>query len=82
MTIKPETLLIRPFVVCAVLRGITFDQVGVCLLADAQSAKCPWQDVLFLMSARTMANARGSRGCIEYFKPALSNNTHLSHQHN
>mmetsp|Transcript_40120 Transcript_40120/g.76693 ORF Transcript_40120/g.76693 Transcript_40120/m.76693 type:complete len:594 (+) Transcript_40120:43-1824(+) len=36
MTIKPETLLIRPFVVCAVLRGITFDQARYASFIDLQ----------------------------------------------
>ena len=26
MIVRPETALVRPFIVCAVLRGITFDQ--------------------------------------------------------
>lgn len=26
MIVKPETALVRPFVVCAILRGITFNQ--------------------------------------------------------
>ena len=26
MRVKPETALVRPFVACAVLRGLTFDQ--------------------------------------------------------
>ncbi|KAL3682275.1 hypothetical protein R1sor_000297 [Riccia sorocarpa] len=36
MTVKPETSLIRPFVVCAVLRGITFNQARYDSFIDLQ----------------------------------------------
>jgi len=36
MHVKPETLLIRPFVVCAVLRGITFDKARYDSFLDLQ----------------------------------------------
>ncbi|BBN19081.1 phenylalanyl-tRNA synthetase beta chain [Marchantia polymorpha subsp. ruderalis] len=36
MTVKPETSLIRPFVVCAVLRGITFTQARYNSFIDLQ----------------------------------------------
>ncbi|KAL2608030.1 hypothetical protein R1flu_026603 [Riccia fluitans] len=36
MTVKPETSLIRPFVVCAVLRGITFSQARYDSFIDLQ----------------------------------------------
>ncbi|KAL5183199.1 Phenylalanine--tRNA ligase beta subunit, cytoplasmic [Glycine soja] len=36
MHVKPETSLIRPYVVCAVLRGITFDKVRYSSFIDLQ----------------------------------------------
>ncbi|KAI3431573.1 hypothetical protein D9Q98_004623 [Chlorella vulgaris] len=36
MTVKPETALVRPFVVCAVLRGIDFDSVRYNSFIDLQ----------------------------------------------
>ena len=36
MVVKPETLLVRPFVVCAVLRGIKFDQARYDSFIDLQ----------------------------------------------
>mmetsp|Transcript_7134 Transcript_7134/g.26239 ORF Transcript_7134/g.26239 Transcript_7134/m.26239 type:complete len:597 (+) Transcript_7134:164-1954(+) len=36
MTVKPETALIRPFVVCAVLRGCTFDKTRYDSFIDLQ----------------------------------------------
>jgi phenylalanyl-tRNA synthetase beta chain len=33
---KPETLLVRPFIVCAVLRGIKFDQARYDSFIDLQ----------------------------------------------
>jgi len=36
MTVKPETALVRPFVVCAVLRGVTFDKVRYNSFIDLQ----------------------------------------------
>ena len=36
MTVKPETALVRPFVVCAVLRGITFDAARYASFIDLQ----------------------------------------------
>ncbi|XP_010246767.1 PREDICTED: phenylalanine--tRNA ligase beta subunit, cytoplasmic-like isoform X1 [Nelumbo nucifera] len=36
MHVKPETSLIRPFIVCAVLRGITFDEVRYNSFIDLQ----------------------------------------------
>ncbi|XP_042451914.1 phenylalanine--tRNA ligase beta subunit, cytoplasmic-like isoform X4 [Zingiber officinale] len=36
MHVKPETSLIRPFVVCAVLRGITFDEARYNIFIDLQ----------------------------------------------
>eukprot|EP01018_Ginkgo_biloba_P034120 Gb_05062 [translate_table: standard] len=36
MHVKPETSLIRPFVVCAVLRGITFDEARYTSFIDLQ----------------------------------------------
>jgi hypothetical protein len=36
MVVKPETALVRPFVVCAVLRGVTFDPVRYNSFIDLQ----------------------------------------------
>ena len=36
MVVKPETLLVRPFVVCAVLRGVRFDQARYDSFIDLQ----------------------------------------------
>ena len=36
MTVRPETALVRPFVVCAVLRGVTFDAVRYNSFIDLQ----------------------------------------------
>ncbi|XP_043699622.1 phenylalanine--tRNA ligase beta subunit, cytoplasmic isoform X1 [Telopea speciosissima] len=36
MHVKPETLMIRPFVVCAVLRGVTFDEARYNSFIDLQ----------------------------------------------
>ena len=36
MTVKPETALVRPFVVCAVLRGVTLDQASFKGFIDLQ----------------------------------------------
>ncbi|KAG2427283.1 hypothetical protein HXX76_012479 [Chlamydomonas incerta] len=36
MTVKPETALVRPFVVCAVLRGVTFDAARYNSFIDLQ----------------------------------------------
>ena len=36
MVIKPETALVRPFVACAVLRGIHFDQARYASFIDLQ----------------------------------------------
>ncbi|XP_024526452.1 phenylalanine--tRNA ligase beta subunit, cytoplasmic isoform X1 [Selaginella moellendorffii] len=36
MIVKPETAVIRPFVVCAILRGITFDQARYASFIDLQ----------------------------------------------
>jgi hypothetical protein len=38
MVIKPETALVRPFVVCAVLRGVTFDPVRYNSFIDLQAS--------------------------------------------
>lgn len=40
MTVKPETALVRPFVVCAVLRGIDFDSVRYNSFIDLQVRMC------------------------------------------
>jgi hypothetical protein len=40
MTVKPETALVRPFVVCAVLRGIEFDSVRYNSFIDLQVRMC------------------------------------------
>ncbi len=34
--VRPETLLVRPFVVCAVLRGVTFDEARYNSFIDLQ----------------------------------------------
>lgn len=36
MTVKPETALVRPFVVCAVLRGVKFDATRYASFIDLQ----------------------------------------------
>ena len=36
MVVKPETALVRPFVACAVLRGIHFDQTRYASFLDLQ----------------------------------------------
>lgn len=36
MIVKPETALVRPFVVCAVLRGVTFDKIKYNSFIDLQ----------------------------------------------
>lgn len=36
MTVRPETLLVRPFVVCAVLRGVKFDEARYSSFIDLQ----------------------------------------------
>ena len=36
MVVKPETLLVRPFKVCAVLRGVRFDQARYDSFIDLQ----------------------------------------------
>ena len=36
MIVKPETMLVRPFVVCAILRGVTLDKARYDSFIDLQ----------------------------------------------
>eukprot|EP00955_Chlamydomonas_euryale_P050008 354441-Chlamydomonas_euryale.AAC.1 len=40
MVVKPETALVRPFVVCAVLRGVKLDQARYNSFIDLQDKVC------------------------------------------
>jgi phenylalanyl-tRNA synthetase beta chain len=39
MTVRPETAMVRPFVVCAVLRGVRFDPARYNSFIDLQASR-------------------------------------------
>ena len=67
MVVKPETALVRPFVVCAVLRGVAFDATRYASFIDLQVRRGGWEAQAGRAASRQAAlqarRARSRRPC-------------------
>jgi len=60
LIVKPETALVRPYVVAAILRGVTFDPVRYDSFIDLQ-VRCGWLNAGRALAVRRLCAGWGSR---------------------